>query len=141
MFENALIAAFFAKAILSRWWSQYVRLPSPDTLSLQLHGLVMLEGEKEGPALQFCHSVMRYLLLSYVLAVRRVSSVVQDIFPTSQVSQGSASTSSYHLIIGSGDCPGEADNQVGAGDHGGRGRLGEDLVDATLLGTETYQRV
>ena len=111
---NALIAAFFAKAILSRWWSQYVRLPSPDTLSLQLHGLVMLEGEKEGPALQFCHSVMRYLLLSYVLAVRRVSSVVQDIFPTSQVSQGSASTSPYHLIIGSGDCPGEADNQVGA---------------------------
>ena len=84
---NALIAAFFAKAILSRWWSQYVRLPSPDTLSLQLHGLVMLEGEKEGLALQFCHSVMRYLLLSYVLAVRRVSSVVQDIFPTSQVSQ------------------------------------------------------
>ena len=118
-----------------------MRLPSPDTLSLQLHGLVMLEGEKEGLALQFCHSVMRYLLLSYVLAVRRVSSVVQDIFPTSQVSQGSASTSPYHLIIGSGDCPGEADNQVGAGDHGGRGRLGEDLVDAALLGTETYQRV
>ena len=112
---NAFIAAFFAKAILSRWWSQYVRLPSPDTLSLQLHGLVMLEGEKEGLALQFCHSVMRYLLLSYVLAVRRVSSVLQDIFPTSQVSQqGSASTSPYHLIIGSGDCPGEADNQVGA---------------------------
>ena len=50
----------------------------------------MLEGEKEGPALQFCHSVMRYLVLSYVLAVRRVSSVVQDIFPTSQVSCVSA---------------------------------------------------
>ena len=47
----------------------------------------------------------------------------------------------HYLIIGSGDCPGEADNQVGAGDHGGRGRLGEDLVDAALLGTETYQRV
>ena len=93
---NALIAAFFAKAILSRWWSQYVRLPSPDTLSLQLHGLVMLEGEKEGLALQFCHSVMRYLVLSYVLAVRRVSSVVQDIFPTSQVERFNLALSSYY---------------------------------------------
>ena len=47
----------------------------------------------------------------------------------------------YHYWIGPGDCPGEVDNQVGAGDHGGRGGLGEDLVDATLLGNETYQRV
>ena len=62
------------KVVVSRWWGQYTRLPSPDTISLQVHGLVMFD-EKEEEALQFCHTVMRYTILSYVLAVRRISKV------------------------------------------------------------------
>ena len=66
---------FFVKVVVSRWWGQYTRLPSPDTISLQVHGLVMFD-EKEEEALQFSHTVMRYTILSYVLAVRRISKVI-----------------------------------------------------------------
>ncbi len=41
---------------------------------VQVHGLVMFD-EKEEEALQFSHTVMRYTILSYVLAVKRISTV------------------------------------------------------------------
>ena len=62
------------KTVVSRWWSQYTKLPWPDSMALQLHGLVIFE-EKEEEAGQFVHSVMRYMVLSYVLSVRRISKV------------------------------------------------------------------
>ena len=64
------------KEVVSRWWRQYDKLPNPDTLSLQLHGLVDYE-DKQTEALQFSHSLMRYVILSYVLVVRRVSKVIK----------------------------------------------------------------
>ena len=72
--DLAFLLGFFVKEVVSRWWRQYTRLPSPDTLALQMHGLVVFD-DKESEALQFSHSVMRYVILSYVLSVRRVSSV------------------------------------------------------------------
>ena len=69
--------------VVSRWWSQYTKLPWPDSMALQLHGLVLFDEKKE-EALQFVHSVMRYMVLSYVLSVRRISKVVQNIFPANQ---------------------------------------------------------
>ena len=41
---------------------------------VQVHGLVMFD-EKEEEALQFSHTVMRYTIFSYVLAVKRISTV------------------------------------------------------------------
>ena len=72
--DLAFLLGFFVKEVVSRWWRQYTRLPSPDTLAMQMHGLVVFD-DKESEALQFSHSVMRYVILSYVLSVRRVSSV------------------------------------------------------------------
>ena len=45
---------------------------------VQVHGLVMFD-EKEEEALQFSHTVMRYTILSYVLAVKRISTVNNQI--------------------------------------------------------------
>merc|ERR1711936_891295 len=78
--DLAFLLGFFVKTVVSRWWSQYTRLPWPDSAALQLHGLVLFD-EKEEEALQFVHTVMRYMVLSYVLSVRRISKVVQNIFP------------------------------------------------------------
>ena len=52
-------------------------LPNPDSLALQLHGLVNFE-DKPAEALQFSHSLMRYVILSYVLVIRRVSKVLSS---------------------------------------------------------------
>ena len=67
------------KMVVSRWWSQYTKLPWPDSMALQLHGLVLFN-EKEEEAQQFVHSVMRYMILSYVLSVRRISKVIPSLF-------------------------------------------------------------
>ena len=69
------VLGFFVKEVVSRWWRQYLELPNPDTLALQLHALVNFE-DKQTEALQFSHSLMRYVILSYVLVVRRVSKVI-----------------------------------------------------------------
>ena len=81
--DLAFLLGFFVKMVVSRWWSQYTKLPWPDSMALQLHGLVLFDEKKE-EALQFVHSVMRYMVLSYVLSVRRISRVVQNIFPGNQ---------------------------------------------------------
>ena len=72
--DLAFLLGFFVKLVVSRWWAQFTKLPSPDTISLQMHGLVMFD-DKEEEALQFSHTVMRYTILSYVLAVKRISRV------------------------------------------------------------------
>ena len=72
--DLAFLLGFFVKLVVSRWWGQFTKLPSPDTISLQIHGLVMFD-EKEEEALQFSHTVMRYTILAYVLAVKRISTV------------------------------------------------------------------
>ena len=74
---SVCVSGFFVKTVVSRWWSQYTRLPWPDSAALQLHGLVLFD-EKEEEALQFVHTVMRYMVLSYVLSVRRISKVLDN---------------------------------------------------------------
>ena len=48
---------------------------------MQLHGLVLFD-DKEEQALLFSHTIMRYIILSYVLSIKRISKVVQEIFPS-----------------------------------------------------------
>lgn len=85
--DLAFLLGFFVKLVVSRWWGQFTKLPSPDTISLQMHGLVMFD-EKEEEALQFSHTVMRYTILSYVLAVKRISRVNDpDVSSVSQLTK------------------------------------------------------
>ena len=34
--DLAFLLGFFVKLVVSRWWGQYTKLPSPDTISLQV---------------------------------------------------------------------------------------------------------
>ena len=52
-----------------------------DGVAMQLHGLVLFD-EKEEQALLFSHTIMRYIILSYVLSIKRISKVVKEIFPS-----------------------------------------------------------
>ena len=93
--DLAFLLGFFVKLVVSRWWAQFTKLPSPDTISLQMHGLVMFD-DKEEEALQFSHTVMRYTILSYVLAVKRISKVnYQDVSSPSQLTMIISGCSEY----------------------------------------------
>ena len=65
-----------------RWWDQYKLLPWPDSLVLLSHGLVdfSVPGAK-----QWLEKVMRYVMLAYVLCLRRISKALMKLFPTNQV--------------------------------------------------------
>ena len=70
--DLAFLLGFYVKVIVTRWWNQFNKLPWPDTLALQLQGLVLFESEE---ALDYSHRFMRYVILSYVLCIRRISKV------------------------------------------------------------------
>jgi hypothetical protein len=68
---------------VKRWWEQYVKLPWPDEVATLLKAGVTkgeLEG-KGGENLRIRRTVVRYMLLSYVLCLRRISSRVRREFP------------------------------------------------------------
>ena len=64
------VLGFYVSLIVKRWWDQYNLLPWPDSLALYISGL--LHGKDEQGRLMR-RNIMRYILLSYVIALRRVS--------------------------------------------------------------------
>ncbi len=70
---------FYVSLIVKRWWDQYSLLPWPDSLAIFVVGL--LRGLDERGRL-IRRSIMRYVLLSYVIVLRRVSLRVRRRFPT-----------------------------------------------------------
>lgn len=77
--DLAFLLGFYVKMIVTRWWNQFKQLPWPDSLALQVQGLVMFETEE---AMEYSHRFMRYLILSYVLCLRRISKVIRETFPS-----------------------------------------------------------
>jgi hypothetical protein len=61
---------FYVTLIVNRWWQQYQLLPWPDSLAIFIVGL--LRGGDERARLMR-RNIMRYTLLAYVIAIRRVS--------------------------------------------------------------------
>jgi len=84
--DLAFLLGFYVKAVVSRWWRQFDKLPCPDNISIQLHGWVHIKKDdkdkvkKEKKAIIFIHTTMRYIILSYVLCIKRISEVVKDMF-------------------------------------------------------------
>ena len=70
--DLAFLLGFYVKVIVTRWWNQFNKLPWPDTLALQLQGLVLFESAK---ASDYSRRFMRYMILSYVLCIQRISKV------------------------------------------------------------------
>ena len=79
------LLGFYVSLVVKRWWEQYCKLPWPDTVAIFLKGLVVGEvGEKRVTARMVRRTVIRYCLLAYILAIRRISSRLKKRFPCMQ---------------------------------------------------------
>ena len=65
------------------WWDQYIKLPWPDEVATLLKGGLVntLEGEDGRQNERIRRTVVRYLVLAYVLCLRRISSRVRNRCP------------------------------------------------------------
>ena len=80
------LLGFYVSLVVKRWWEQYVKLPWPDEVATLLKAGITKEKEeekeedKEGENQRIRRTVVRYLMLSYVLCLRRISSRVRREF-------------------------------------------------------------
>jgi len=80
------LLGFYVSLVVKRWWEQYVKLPWPDEVATLLKaGITEKTAEEEreegGENLRIRRTVIRYLMLSYVLCLRRISSKVRSKYP------------------------------------------------------------
>jgi len=86
------LLGFYVSLVVKRWWEQYVKLPWPDEVASYLKISITKnpkkendnpekEDMKEDKSLQIRLTIMRYILLSYVLCLRRISSLVRSHYP------------------------------------------------------------
>ena len=64
------VLGFYVSLIVKRWWDQYNLLPWPDSMAIYIVGLLQDQDER-GRLMR--RNIMRYVLLSYVITLRRVS--------------------------------------------------------------------
>lgn len=76
--EMTFLLGFYVSNVVRRWWDQYKSLPWPDTLVAISHALVDFDNEA---GMEFCQTIMRYCMLSYILCVRRLSKALRTMFP------------------------------------------------------------
>jgi len=77
------LLGFYVSLVVKRWWEQYIKLPWPDVVATLLKAGITKgdqEGEKKGENQRIRRTVIRYMLLSYVLCMRRISSSVRGKF-------------------------------------------------------------
>jgi len=80
------LLGFYVSLVVKRWWEQYIKLPWPDEVATLLKaGITEKTAEEEreegGENLRIRRTVVRYLMLSYVLCLRRISSKVRSKYP------------------------------------------------------------
>ena len=71
---------FYVSLIVSRWWKQYELLPWPDSFGMMVTGLYNTGGDKKGRMMR--RNIIRYITLSYCIALRTVSFRLKKRFPT-----------------------------------------------------------
>jgi len=76
--EITFLLGFYVSNVVKRWWDQYKSLPMPDILVAISHALVDFNSSA---GLDFCQTIMRYCMLSYILCVRRLSKALREMFP------------------------------------------------------------
>ena len=78
------LLGFYVSLVVKRWWEQYVKLPWPDEVAIQLKATItkLKQGENEGENLRIRKTVVRYMILSYLLCMRRISLSVRNRYPT-----------------------------------------------------------
>ena len=76
------LLGFYVSLVVKRWWEQFSKLPWPDTLAIYLKGLLEgAPGAERVRARIMRRTVIRYLLLAYILCIRRNSSRLTKRFP------------------------------------------------------------
>ena len=80
--EMTFLLGFYVSNIVKRWWDQYKQLPWPDTLVAISHALVDFKTEK---SMDFCQTILRYCMLSYILCIRFVPQFRNKVILTRKV--------------------------------------------------------
>ena len=81
------LLGFYVSLVVKRWWEQYEKLPWPDEIAIFLKAaLTRSPGcydlkQRDEENLRIRRTVVRYCILSYVLCIRRISSMLIDNFP------------------------------------------------------------
>jgi len=87
------LLGFYVSLVVKRWWEQYVKLPWPDEVATYLKVAITKNPKKkeseamekdddeDDHSLRIRHTIIRYCLLSYVLCLRRISSLVRLHYP------------------------------------------------------------
>jgi len=80
------LLGFYVSLVVKRWWEQYVKLPWPDEVATFLKISITknpkkAEGAEDNENLKIRRTIVRYCLLSYVLCLRRISSLVRQQYP------------------------------------------------------------
>lgn len=74
------VLGFYISLIIKRWWHQYQLLPWPDSFGMLVTGLWAAGPERRGRLVR--RNIIRYITLSYCIALRTVSFRLKKRFPT-----------------------------------------------------------
>uniref|UniRef100_A0A8W7PUX9 Bestrophin homolog n=1 Tax=Anopheles coluzzii TaxID=1518534 RepID=A0A8W7PUX9_ANOCL len=74
----SFVLGFYVSLVVKRWWEQYRMLPWPDTLALFVSAAI--QGNDETGRLMR-RNIMRYMVLSYVITLQKISLRVKRRFP------------------------------------------------------------
>ena len=85
------LLGIYVSLVVKRWWEQYVKLPWPDEVATYLKvaitknpkkketGDTEKDDDEDDHSLRIRRTIVRYCLLSYVLCLRRISSLASGI--------------------------------------------------------------
>ncbi|CAO1321326.1 unnamed protein product [Diamesa serratosioi] len=75
----SFVLGFYVSLVVKRWWEQYKLLPWPDTLALFISAAIPGNQQEIGRLMR--RNIMRYMVLSYVITLQRISLRVKRRFP------------------------------------------------------------
>lgn len=76
-----LVLGFYVDVVVKRWWEQFRLIPWPDEVTMLLSAYIVDDSDV---ARQKMKAVLRYINLSYILALRTICSRVQKRYPVDQ---------------------------------------------------------
>uniref|UniRef100_A0A336LX87 Bestrophin homolog n=1 Tax=Culicoides sonorensis TaxID=179676 RepID=A0A336LX87_CULSO len=80
----SFVLGFYVSLVVKRWWEQYRMLPWPDTLALFISAAIPGNKLQDETGRLMRRNIMRYMVLSYVITLQRISLRVKRRFPTWQ---------------------------------------------------------
>ena len=78
-----MLLGFFVTLVVTRWWEQCVKLPNPDKVATMLKAGINVDqaDDEVGMNQRIRRTVVRHVMLSYVLNLRRTSPSLRGDFP------------------------------------------------------------